>query len=77
MENFFAPLRVKHHVHWKAIFEGLKTNMSSFALEGGIKTEKSPLPHVFDCKIRLEYRTMMPFVSTDRYDPNNAFKHVC
>ena len=48
-----------------------------FCLWGSIKTEKSPSAHVWSCKIWLKHRMMLLFVSTDRYDPKEAYKHTC
>ena len=58
--------------HW---FQGLKVVLVVFALYGSIKTKKSPSPHIFNFKIRLKYHTVMPFLSTDRYDPKDACKY--
>ena len=40
-----------------------------------IKTRKWASTDSFDCISWLKYRTIMPFVSTDRYDPKDAYKY--
>ena len=40
-----------------------------------IKTRKWASTDSFDCISWLKYRTIMPFVSTDRYDPKGACKY--
>ena len=43
----------------------------------GMKFEKSASTHVCSVKIFLRRRMMLPFVSTDRSSPKEAYKHTC
>ena len=45
-------------------------------LRGGMKTEKSPSADVWNHKIGLKRRAMLPFASDDRYDHKEACKHT-
>ena len=55
-----------------AIFLRLVT----FAFEGTMESEKTPLACVWTCKIRLRDRMMLPFVSSDRYNVMEAYKRT-
>ena len=50
-ENFLTALKVKRDVHWNPFFEGPKMVKATFAFEGGMKTQKSPSPHVWDHRV--------------------------
>ena len=50
-ENFLTALKVKHDVHWNPFFEGPKMVKATFAFEGGMKTQKSPSPYVWDHRV--------------------------
>ena len=50
-EIFLTALKVKHDVHWNAFFEGPKMVKATFAFGRGMKTQKSPSPHVWDHRI--------------------------
>ena len=47
-ENWLTALKVKHDVHWNPFYEGPKMVRATFAFEGGMKTQKSPSPHVWE-----------------------------
>ena len=74
-EIFYCHLKSTIMSTKKHLFQGLKVVLVVFAFYGSIKTKKSPSPHVFNFKIGLKYHTVMPFVSTDRYDPKDACKY--
>ena len=77
LEKFFATLKHQYHVHQNSFFEGLKGFHVVICLWGSMKSQKLPLTHVLIFIIRLRYRTMSVFVSTDSYDPKEASKHIC
>ena len=50
--------------------------LCSITLEGSIKTEKSPSADVCNLKICMKRRAVLPFVSVDRYESKEAYKHI-
>ena len=54
----------------------LKIILCSITIEESIKTEKSPSANIFIFKICLKRRETLPFVSMDRYESNEAYKHT-
>ena len=57
------------------LFEKLQNSVLYYVLWEGITRKKSLSAHVLDLKITLRRRMMMTFVSADRYDLKQAFKH--
>ena len=45
-------------------------------LEGGMKTEKLASTYVWNPKICLRHRVVLPFDSADSYDPRQVCKHT-
>ena len=50
--------------------------VATFTFQVGMKIEKSPSAHVWNHRVRLKHRAMLPFVSEDRYDHKQACKHT-
>ena len=76
LEKFFTTPKAKCHVRQNPIFEAIRMRLATFAFEMGMKTEKSPSAYVWNHKIRLKHRTMLPFVFADRYDLKKACKYI-
>ena len=49
--------------------------IATFAFQVGMKIEKSPSAYVWNHRMRLKHRAMLPFISEDRYDHKQLFKH--
>ena len=50
-KNFLTALKAKQDVHWNPFFEGPKMVKATFAFEGGMKTQKSTSPYVWDHRV--------------------------
>ena len=72
----FKTLKDKGLLHQNTLFELLWMHLMDFAFERGMKTENSPSSYVWTCKVRTKCRGMLPFVSADNYDPQEASKHI-
>ena len=77
LEKILQHLKVEHFIKITHFDIFSKITHKGIRSSGSIKTKKSPSAHVLDCKIRLECRVMLPFVSADRYDPKKACKYTC
>ena len=77
-ENFLEPLKVKKYLQnrwfWH-IFEPY--GFCRLTISGSMKSSKSTLPYVWICKVRTKCCGMLPFISADSYDPNEACQHIC
>ena len=76
-QNFFTRLKCCHHVHKISLFEPPKLIPGEIAFEMGMESEKSPLAHVLNLKIRLKRHAMFSFDSADSYDVKEDSKHTC
>ena len=66
-KTVFAVIKAKGNVHQSHLFESFKRIWVKFAWGRAFKTKKLLLTHVWDSKIWLGCRVILPFLSSIRY----------